>query len=108
MAGRAGGAVRKVIFETEDPLRLLDTETGVWRVAVRDGSGPAVYVDDEFERYEKGEVAVFTTRQYVDADRAGVTGYFGHHVELPVCVLLAAADAIRAGEVPKDGEEAEE
>jgi hypothetical protein len=52
----------------------------------------------------EGEVVVFETQTYVDADRVGVVGYRPHRVALPVCVVLEAADAIRRGDVPrKDG-----
>jgi hypothetical protein len=47
---------------------------------------------------------VFAASQYVDAERAGVVGYFPRAVEIPESVLLEAADAVRAEQVPKRGE----
>jgi len=93
----------KEIYETQpDRLHLLDTKDGVWRVAIRESTG--LWIQEE-SKYENGDIVVLTTQQYVDADRAGVVGYFGHSVALPVCILLEVADAIRAGEIPRSDDE---
>jgi hypothetical protein len=96
--------VKRDIYEIEEPLRLLDTE-GVWRVEIREGSGKVIRdKNNNFVRYERGNVVVFAASQYVDAERAGVVGYFPRAVEIPESVLLEAADAVRAEQVPKRGE----
>lgn len=90
--------MEKEIYEVTDPLRLLDTEKGVWRAALRKGTGK--YLGSDLG-YEKGDVVTFSTKTYCDAERAGFSGYLGHSVELPLSVLLTVADAVRAGEVPE-------
>jgi hypothetical protein len=90
--------VKKVVYEIHDPESLLDTEEGLWHLELRLST-----VDDSWdgETYDYGDVAVFKTRQYLDAERAGYCGYVSKTVELPAAVVLEAADAIRSGQVPR-------